>query len=139
MESEKAQRGRQSLSILIIDIDHFKKINDSYGHMKGDELLIRLAKLVQQQIRKSDIAARFGGEEFIILLPETTIQKSKRLLTRLKNSIHKDQFLKKYKLTISGGVTQFKKKDTKKSFKSRADKALYQAKKTGRDKFVVVK
>lgn len=91
------------------------------------------------QIRKSDIAARFGGEEFIILLPETTLEKAKKLTTRLRNAIKSDFMLKKHSLTISGGLIQYKQKDTKRKMKERADKALYQAKKTGRDKFVLIK
>lgn len=139
MEIEKAQRGKQNLSLMIIDIDFFKKINDKYGHMKADELMARLAKVVQTQIRKSDIAARFGGEEFIILLPETSLEKAKKLAFRLIKTIHGDPILNKHKLTVSGGITQFKQRDSKKKLKQRADKALYQAKNTGRDKFVALR
>jgi len=139
MEIEKAKRGKQKLCLILIDIDFFKKINDSYGHIKGDKLLEKLAKIVMNQIRKSDIAARFGGEEFIILLPETTLEKTKKLTTRLRNAIKSDPMLKKHSLTVSGGLTQYKQKDTKRKMKERADKALYQAKKTGRDKFVLIK
>jgi len=139
MEIEKAKRKQQKLSLMLIDIDFFKKINDTYGHIKADDLLERLAKVIQKQIRKSDIAARFGGEEFIILLPETSLDKAKKLASRLKTAIHKDNVLKKHKLTISGGITQFKLKDTKKRLKQRVDKALYQAKKQGRDRFVSLK
>jgi diguanylate cyclase (GGDEF)-like protein len=139
MEFEKAQRGYQKLSLVIVDIDFFKKINDTYGHMKADELLARLAQVIQNQIRKSDIAARFGGEEFFILLPETNIEKAKKLAARLKKAIHSDKILNKYKVTISGGIAEFKKRDSKKSLKSRADKALYKAKHSGRDNFIVVK
>ena len=138
MEIEKAKRGKQKLSLFLIDIDFFKKINDTYGHMKADELLARLAKVLQKQIRKSDIAARFGGEEFFVLLPETNIEKAKKLAERLKKAIHLDKKFKKYKLTVSGGITQFKEKDTKKKLKQRVDKALYKAKESGRDKFCVI-
>lgn len=136
MEIEKAKRKQQKLSLMITDIDFFKKINDTYGHMKADDLLARLAKAIQKQIRKSDIAARFGGEEFIILLPETSLDKAKKLASRLKRAVHSDSVLKKHKLTISGGLTQFKLKDTKKKFKQRIDRALYKAKKQGRDRFI---
>lgn len=139
MEIEKAKRGQQKLSLFIIDIDFFKKINDTYGHMKADELLERLAKILQKQVRKSDIAARFGGEEFIILLPETNLAKAKKFTARLRTAIKSDSILKKYNLTVSGGITQFREKgDTKKRLKERVDKALYQAKEGGRDKFVAV-
>jgi diguanylate cyclase (GGDEF)-like protein len=139
MEMEKAKRGKQKLSLFIIDIDFFKKINDTYGHIKADELLARLAYVVKSQIRKSDIAARFGGEEFVILLPETSIEKGKKLTARLREAIKTDSFLKKANLTVSGGLTEYKEKDTAKKFKERADIGLYKAKQTGRDKFVAIK
>ena len=140
MEIEKAKRGKQKLSLIMIDIDFFKKINDAYGHIKADELLKRLADLTKKHARKSDIVARFGGEEFIILLPETDLEKAKRFSLNLRNIIHSDKILKKYKITISGGITQFrnKGKDNKKKFKERADKALYKAKEKGRDTFVAL-
>ncbi len=139
MEIEKAQRGKQKLSLTIIDIDFFKKINDKYGHIKADNLLKNLAQVIQKQIRKSDIAARFGGEEFFLLLPETSLEKAKKLASRLKRAIHSDNVLKKCNITVSGGITEFKEKDSKSKFKQRADKALYQAKNSGRDNFFVLK
>jgi len=138
-EIEKVKRGQQKLSLFIIDIDFFKKINDVHGHIKADELLLRLAELLKKQARKSDVVARFGGEEFFILLPETNLERAKKLGTRLKKAIHSDKILKKYKITGSGGVTEFKKKDSKNKLKKRVDKALYQAKKSGRDKFIAIK
>jgi len=140
MEVEKAKRGQQKLSLFMIDIDFFKKINDTYGHIKADELLERLAEILKKQVRKSDIAARFGGEEFIILLPETNLKKAKKFTARLRRAINSDKIFKKYKLTVSGGITQFREKgDSKKKLKERVDKALFQAKKEGRDRFVVVR
>lgn len=139
MEFEKADRGHQKLSLLMIDIDLFKKINDKYGHIKSDEFLIKIAKILQKQFRRSDIVSRFGGEEFFILLPETNLEKAKRISSRLKSKIKLDKLLKKYKITVSGGLTQYKRGDTKKKFKQRADKALYKAKHSGRDRFVVLK
>jgi len=139
MEMDKAKRKKQKLSLIIIDIDFFKKVNDTYGHLKADEILAHLAKLVRQTIRKSDVPARFGGEEFFVILPETNLQKAKKLAARFKKVIHSDKFLKKYNVTVSGGITQFKAKDTKIKFKERADKGLYKAKETGRDKFIAIK
>lgn len=139
MEIEKAKRGKQKLSLIILDIDYFKKVNDKYGHMKADELLVRLAYVLKKQVRKSDVIARFGGEEFIILLSETPLIKAEKLSFRLKRAIHSDKILKKYNITVSGGVTQFNKGDTKKRIKQRADKALYSAKKQGRDRFILIK
>ncbi len=139
MEMEKARRKEEKLCLFLIDIDFFKKINDTYGHVKADELLKKLARVIKKQIRKSDIAARFGGEEFFIILPETSLKKAKKLADRLKKSVKSDKTLKKYGINISGGLTEFKKGDTKRSFKQRADKALYKAKKSGRDRIIAVK
>ena len=77
IEFDKCKRGKQVISIALLDIDFFKKINDKYGHIKGDDLLKRLAKVIQKTLRKSDIVARFGGEEFIILFSETNLNQAK--------------------------------------------------------------
>jgi two-component system, cell cycle response regulator len=138
METEKAKRGQQKLSLVMMDVDFFKKINDKYGHIKADTFLKRLADVAKKQARGSDVVARFGGEEFVILLPETSIEKAKTFGSRLRNAIHSDSVLKKYKITVSGGITQYKERDNKKRFKERVDKALYEAKRTGRDKFVAL-
>jgi diguanylate cyclase (GGDEF)-like protein len=138
MEIEKAERGYQRLSLFIIDIDFFKKVNDTYGHIKADEFLVLLAKILKKQLRKSDVAARFGGEEFFILLPQTGIDKAKKITARIRTAIKTDRILKKHNITVSGGLTEYKKGDTTKKIKERADKALYKAKQTGRDKFVAM-
>lgn len=138
MEIEKVKRRQQKLSLFMIDIDYFKKINDKYGHLKADELLVRLAEVLTKQFRKSDIISRFGGEEFFILLPETDLKKAKKITSRLRTAIKSDKILQKHDVVISGGLTEFKKKDTKKTFEQRADKALYQAKKQGGDRFASV-
>jgi diguanylate cyclase (GGDEF)-like protein len=138
MEFEKAERGYQKLSLIMIDIDFFKKINDTYGHIKADEFLEILGKILKKQIRKSDIASRFGGEEFFILLPETKLRKAKKFAKRLQKAINSNRILKKHNVTVSGGITQYKKGDTRKKLKKRVNKALYQAKKNGRNKFVAL-
>ena len=139
MEIEKVKRGHQTFSLIMIDIDFFKKINDKYGHIKADEMLEKLADIVKLQVRKSDIAARFGGEEFMILLPQTNLEKAKKFSARLKRAVHSDNFLKKYNLTVSGGIARFKKDDTRKKFLEKVDDALYEAKEKGRDIFVAAK
>ena len=138
METEKAQRGNQNLCLFIIDIDFFKKVNDTHGHIKADEFLKRLATILKKQLRKSDVAARFGGEEFFIILPYTDLKQAKVITSRLRNAIKSDPVLRKHGITVSGGLTCYKEKDTEKSLKERADKALYKAKETGRDKFVAI-
>jgi len=137
MEFEKAKRGLQKLSLLIIDIDFFKKINDQYGHVKADELLKKLAEILVETTRNSDIVARFGGEEFIILFPETNLAKAKEVSSRIRLAVKKDKLLKTHNLTISGGLTEYIEKDTIKKMATRADKALYDAKNSGRDKLVL--
>ena len=139
MEIEKAKRREQKLSLMILDIDFFKKVNDTYGHIKADHLLSHLAKILKEKIRKSDILARFGGEEFIILLPGTNIEKAGKLAERLKKAINSDSILKKHNITVSGGISQFKLRDDKLKLKERADKALYKAKKEGRNRFILGK
>jgi len=138
MEMEKAMRKQQQLCLFIIDIDFFKKINDIHGHIKADEFLKRLADVLKKQLRKSDVAARFGGEEFFIILPQTKLEKAKALTARIRDAIKSDKVLGKHNITVSGGLTSYKEKDTKKSFMARADKALYKAKQSGRDRFVAI-
>lgn len=139
MEIEKAKRHYQELCLFLLDIDHFKKINDTYGHIKADDLLERLGKILRESTRDSDIVARFGGEEFVILLPETGIEEAKEVTSRIRKAIKKDVLLKKHKLTVSGGLTEFRSKDNEKKMLKRADKALYDAKEGGRDRFVYLK
>jgi len=133
IESAKAKRG-EDLSLGIFDLDYFKKINDTYGHLVGDKILIRLARVLQDNLRKSDIISRFGGEEFVVLMPNTNIKKAYKVLDRLRKIISADKELKRYRVTASCGVTQYKKGDNLKRFKDRADKALYKAKDLGRNR-----
>ena len=138
MEFEKAKRGYQRLSLFIADIDHFKKINDIYGHIEADELLKKLAEILTQSTRESDIVARFGGEEFVILLPETSLDRAKEVTSRIRTAVKEDELLKKYSLTISGGLTEYVKGDTSQKMMKRVDKALYDAKKSGRDRLISI-
>ncbi|MGC9309276.1 MAG: GGDEF domain-containing protein [Candidatus Nanoarchaeia archaeon] len=138
IEIEKAKRGKQELSIIIIDIDFFKKFNDTYGHLVGDRILKELAQQLQSGLRKYDLLARFGGEEFFILLPETSKEKARKVASRLRRDLHKNKQLKKYNVTISLGVTSYKERDSKKRMIKRADKALYKAKSAGRNRVEVL-
>jgi diguanylate cyclase (GGDEF)-like protein len=138
MEIEKARRNQEHLSLFMIDVDFFKKINDKYGHMKADEFLVRLSKMLVNQLRTPDVIARFGGEEFMILLPQTDLEKAKTITSRLRDAIKSDTIFKKYGLTVSGGLTEYRRDDSEKKIKERVDQALYKAKQTGRDKFVAL-
>lgn len=137
MELDKTKRGIGPLSLLIIDLDDFKKLNDAHGHFTGDKVLKRLGSVLKEETRKYDIASRFGGEEFLILLPNTNLKRAKVVCERLRKKIQLDKEMKKYKVTMSGGLTQYKKTDTINKMQLRADKALYKAKKLGKNRIEV--
>lgn len=138
-----AKNRDRALSMLIIDIDHFKRVNDSYGHLFGDNMLQKVASYMLKNIRPGDICARVGGEEFIILMPETGLKDAEVIAERLRAEIEGLAFSIPFApynttCTISIGLTQAVKADTPDSFKDRADKALYRAKNGGRNKVVSV-
>lgn len=124
-------------TIIMFDIDFFKKVNDIYGHLAGDYVLKELSKLTQNIIRDSDIFGRFGGEEFIIILPETKVVGAIKLAERLRKACGEHTFIfngQKLKIHISVGITSVTKTDSVKSLIERCDAALYDAKKNGRNR-----
>ena len=124
-------------TIMMLDIDHFKKINDTYGHLAGDFVLKEIAKIVKNLIRKSDICGRFGGEEFVILLPNTKLSGAMKLAERIRETIQNHTFDfngKKINVTVSIGITSVGVNDSYESLISRADEALYEAKEKGRNR-----
>ena len=138
-EVEKAKREKKPLSFLIMDIDHFKKINDTYGHQTGDMVLKILATQVKKVMRDFDFLARYGGEEFVVILPDTELEKAKEIAERIRTKIEKTKFIYKSEripVTLSIGVTLLKPDDNEKSLIERADKALYEAKNSGRNRVV---
>lgn len=132
IEIEKAKRG-QKLSLIIIDMDNLKGINDKYGHKKGDDALKQLSDVIKVNIRKSDIASRFGGDEFVILLPFASCRKATVISKRLKEKVLRDKVLSKYGVTLSIGIADFEKGDTSNKFFNKADFALLCAKKQGKN------
>ncbi len=123
--------------VLMLDIDFFKKVNDTYGHLAGDFVLKQVAKTIQEEIRDSDICGRFGGEEFIILLPNTKISGAMKLASRIKESIENQKFkFNNYliNISVSIGITSPSKTDSIFSLIERVDRALYEAKKKGRNR-----
>ncbi len=130
-EIERTKRFNLSLSIIIFDIDAFKRINDTYGHLNGDEVLKRLVALVQEEIRKIDILIRWGGDEFICILPGTKLEGAARLAERIRLSVKNYEFTNMGKVTLSMGISQVTKGDTEDSLLKRADEALYKAKMNG--------
>ncbi len=121
------------LSIILIDIDHFKDFNDKYGHLEGDRLLIHVAAVLQKNIKTFDVLARFGGEEFILILPKTKYSCALNVAERLRKAIERES-LDSYQIRASFGVTAFEKGDTYTSFIHKADTALYKAKANGRNR-----
>ncbi|UCV23804.1 GGDEF domain-containing protein [Ferribacterium limneticum] len=138
-EAARATRHETSLCVALIDIDNFKKLNDSMGHDTGDEALIHLATICRETLRPQDTVARYGGEEFIILLPDTPLEDAVIALTRLQRELTKKFFLhanEKVLITFSAGVTQMHPEDMQTSVIKRADEAMYQAKQTGKNRVV---
>ncbi len=137
-ELKRYQRYRHSFSLLIIDIDHFKRINDSYGHVVGDEILKKLAQLLTENVRENDVVGRWGGEEFLILCPETDAKGGRALAEHLRLRISQTDFsLGTMMITASFGVTDYRDDEVLEETIKRADLALYQAKHDGRDRTIV--
>ncbi|MCP3869244.1 MAG: diguanylate cyclase [Gammaproteobacteria bacterium] len=136
-EISRCKRYGSALSLLLLDADHFKKVNDNYGHKAGDKVLQVIGMLMGQVTRESDFPARYGGEEFVILLPETDLEGSIRVAEKLRLAIEKKPFHSndsRVTITISCGLSVFRKSDSIESLFERADKALYKAKETGRNR-----
>lgn len=138
-EIKRAKENRECLSLIILDIDHFKKINDTYGHQNGDIVIKTVADVSQKRMRFNDILARYGGEEFVIVLPHTSLSDSVSIAERLRESIHGTRFpppMENLTVTASFGVATFP-TDTVDDINSlirQADKALYEAKHRGRNR-----
>ena len=136
-EIKRTKRYNNELSIIIFDIDDFKMVNDTYGHQIGDEVLKEIAKITLNGVREQDINVRWGGEEFLILLPQTNITGALTVASKIKSAIKEHIFTdKSLKITASFGVSQLLEEDDEVSLISRSDKLLYEAKKTGKDKVI---
>ncbi|MGC8501959.1 GGDEF domain-containing protein [Desulfurella sp.] len=132
-EIEKAGRYRKDLSIIMCDLDKFSEINNTYGHQVGDKVLEAFALTAKSLSRSSDIITRYGGEEFLILVPESNIEQAYQFAEKIRKETEKLKFKykdKEFHITISLGVAQFRQEDTIETLIERADKALYEAKKT---------
>ncbi|ADL12407.1 GGDEF domain-containing protein [Acetohalobium arabaticum] len=131
----QAQRYSQSLSLVMIDLDKFKNINDTYGHDAGDKVLSALGDLLNNETRNEDLAARIGGEEFIVILTQTDLNDARNYAERIRKKISKLNIESiPVKITASLGVATMKNNDDYESIFNRADEALYKAKNSGRDK-----
>lgn len=139
-ELQRFKRYCRPLTLAVCDIDLFKKVNDSYGHQTGDKVLRLIAQLVSTRLRSVDFVARFGGEEFVLLLPETSPDQALLVLEKIRKVVAKTPFKFKgdpVKITLSFGLASFSAEDNVEDVFERADKALYQAKKNGRNQSVV--
>jgi len=132
-EIERKVRYQVGLSIILLDIDHFKHINDTYGHLVGDETLIELSKILIERTRNTDTVGRWGGEEFLIVCPETNLDEALTLAEDLRLSISEHIFPKIKHCTCSFGVSTFKDKENYETLLNSADVALYKAKASGRN------
>jgi diguanylate cyclase (GGDEF)-like protein/PAS domain S-box-containing protein len=140
-EIERVKRYRGTFSLILFDIDEFKGFNDKYGHLEGDNALAKVGEMVKQKIRKIDSAYRYGGDEFVILMPQTNkeeaIRMAERLLESFRNSVLITEGQEPVYKTLSIGVTEYKPGDDLKLIIYRVDQAMYQAKKRGGDKVYV--
>ena len=138
-ELARADRRGTPLCIAMLDLDDFKRINDSHGHTAGDEALIHLVRVIKDTLRTMDVIARFGGEEFLILLPDTVLESASATITRLQRELTKRIFLHNHQrilMTFSAGLALRAAGEDQKSLIRRADAALYKAKKAGKNRVV---
>jgi diguanylate cyclase len=139
-ERARSERGGAGLCVGLLDIDNFKMLNDKLGHGAGDEALKALAQVVTKTLRPTDVVARYGGEEFVVLLPETAVEEGQQILTRLQRSLTGGLFMhedKKVLVTFSAGVTAYRDSERIEEALERADQALYEAKRTGKNRTCV--
>jgi len=135
-EIKRCSRYPRALSLAMLDIDHFKRINDTHGHAVGDSALRQFVALIMEEIRACDVLARWGGEEFMLLFLETTLEETIVAAEKLRKKIEEHTFDTIGNMTCSLGVTQYLPDDSAHSLNRRADEALYQAKKDGRNRVV---
>lgn len=127
-----------TFSLVFLDIDHFKNINDKYGHLEGDNTLRDMARLIEKNLRSTDTFARWGGEEFVVIMPLTPLELAKEVTEKFRKIVEQEQFYVVGKITCSFGITEFKKGDNAQSIILRADKAMYKAKENGRNRVEVI-
>jgi diguanylate cyclase len=140
-EIARAERRKVALSVAVLDLDNFKRLNDTYGHQAGDDALVHMTRVVKKALRPTDIVARFGGEEFIILYTDTALAQAAEITRRLQRELTKRYFLHnndRLLITFSAGVAQFKAGESQELLIARADRAMYQAKLQGKNRVVTL-
>ena len=129
----EAERIGSPLSVAIFDIDDFKKVNDTKGHVYGDQVLVDVASIITKCIRGGDFAGRYGGEEYMVIFQNTALAEAKNISERIRNAVEKHKFVDGLSITISGGVSQYKNEDITELIHA-ADKNLYEAKRNGKNR-----
>jgi len=137
VEIDRCRRYGHSLALLLLDIDNFKIYNDTYGHLEGDKVLVKIGQIIRSCLRTMDSAYRYGGEEFTVILPETTAQEANNVANRIRLAVELENFFPKdgnaATVTISIGVTEYHNKESLSEFIKRADQAMYISKEKGRN------
>lgn len=137
-EVQRALRYQRSLSLIVVDVDHFKLVNDTLGHAEGDRVLAAIARILAENIRTTDKGFRYGGEEFVVILPETAKDHAQSVAERIRLSIDNVELVKGLRVTISAGVSDFHPPEDAEAFLRRTDAALYEAKRSGRNLVITV-
>ena len=132
----RSERTKEKFSIIMLDIDYFKSVNDSFGHQVGDDVLVEFASIIQTHIRRIDTLGRWGGEEFIIICPNTSKNGAIKMADDIRKLVEAHNFPILGKKTASFGVTTYQENDNENSIIHRVDMAMYQAKNNGRNKVV---
>ena len=136
-EVDRFNRYKHPLALLLLDLDHFKDYNDTYGHLEGDKILVRFSQIIKSCLRANDTAYRYGGEEFTVILPETGAEEARTVAQRIRAALESERFSpingQEVKITISIGVTEYQAKEELSTFIQRADRAMYRSKQKGRN------
>jgi len=139
-ESARADRSRASLCIALLDLDNFKRVNDSYGHQAGDAVLVHLVSMVKETIRSNDLIGRYGGEEFMLILPDALIDEAVSVMVRLQRSLEARPLVfgnVQLDFTFSAGIALRRPGDSEVTLINQADQALYEAKRVGKNRVIV--
>ena len=134
---EEGTKNNCETTVAFIDIDNFKKINDTEGHRKGDELLKHIGELIKDSIRGSDYAFRYGGDEFLIVFQNTSVELALEITERIKGNLKKNILIYNYKISMSSGIASYQRAENYKEFIHRADQAMYESKVRGKDRISI--
>jgi diguanylate cyclase (GGDEF)-like protein len=133
-EVHSMKQRQQAVSLLLLDIDHFKQVNDTYGHNMGDEILVAISKQLTAIVRNIDVVSRWGGEEFLVMLPTAELEQARIIAEKIRTLIEKTEFPEGLSVTMSIGIHQIDLDDGLEETISKADTALYRAKNNGRNR-----